>query len=77
MPQHRRNSCGRRQELDNQEYAGERESNSAYIYIRMERRRTVFDADYRDGICDHGEYAIVVRMNLVRDVAVNEDIAWT
>lgn len=43
----------------------------------MEWGRTVFDADYRDGICDHGEYAIVVWMDLVGNVAVNEDIAWT
>jgi hypothetical protein len=43
----------------------------------MKMRRTVFDADYRDSIRDHGEYAIVVWMHLVRDVAVNEDITWT
>jgi hypothetical protein len=43
----------------------------------MERGRTVFDADYPDGICDHGEYVIVVWMDLIRNVAVNEDIAWT
>jgi hypothetical protein len=38
--------------------------------------RTVFDADYRDGICEHGEHAVVVRVDLVRDVAVNEEVAW-
>ena len=43
----------------------------------MERRRTVFDANFCDGICDHGEYVIVVWVDLVRNVAVNEDIAWT
>lgn len=43
----------------------------------MERRRTVFDAGYRDGKCEHGEYTIVVWMDLVRNVAVNEDIART
>jgi hypothetical protein len=37
----------------------------------------VFDADYCDGICEHGEHAVVVRMDLVRDVAVDEDVAWT
>jgi hypothetical protein len=37
----------------------------------------VFDADCRDGKCNHGEYAIVVWMDLVRNVAVNEDITWT
>lgn len=36
----------------------------------------MFDADYRDGICDHGEHAVVVRVDLVRDVAVDEDVAW-
>jgi hypothetical protein len=39
--------------------------------------RTVFDAGYCDGKCDHGEHTVVVRMDLIRDVAVNEDIAWT
>jgi hypothetical protein len=39
--------------------------------------RTVFDAGCCDGKCDHGEHAVIVRMDLVRDVAVNEDIAWT
>ena len=38
--------------------------------------RTVFDADYTDGICEHGEHAVVVRMDLVRDVAMDEDFAW-
>jgi hypothetical protein len=37
----------------------------------------VFDAGCCDGICDHGEHAVVVRMDLVHDVVVNEDIAWT
>ena len=37
----------------------------------------MFDADCRDGICDHGEDGVVVRMDLVRDVAVDEDLAWT
>jgi hypothetical protein len=37
----------------------------------------VFDADNRDGKCDHGEHAIIVRVNLVRNVAVNEDVAWS
>jgi hypothetical protein len=36
----------------------------------------VFDADYPDGICEHREHAVVVRMDLVRDVAMNEDITW-
>lgn len=45
--------------------------------VCMGRGRTVFDADYRDGIGDHGEHAIVVWMDLVRNVAVNEDITWT
>lgn len=45
--------------------------------VCMERGRTVFDADYPNGICDHGEYVIVVWMDLIRNVAVNEDIAWT
>ena len=38
--------------------------------------RTVFDADYPDGICEHGEHAVVVRMDLVCDVAMDEDFAW-
>ena len=50
-------------------------SGSAVRDIRG-RRRTVFDADYCDGICDHGEHAVVVRVDLVRDVAVDEDVAW-
>ncbi len=37
----------------------------------------MFDADGRDGKCDRGEHAIIVRMNLVRNVAVNEDVAWS
>ena len=43
----------------------------------MERRHTVFDADWCDGICDHRKYVIVVWMDLVGNGAVNEDFAWT
>lgn len=43
----------------------------------MERRRTVFDLDFRDGKCEDGEYTIVIWMDLVRNVTVNEDIART
>jgi hypothetical protein len=46
------------------------------IWWQRGRGRTVFDADYCDGICDHGEHAVVIRVDLVRDVAVDEDVAW-
>jgi hypothetical protein len=44
---------------------------------REGKGRTVLDADYCDGECHHGEHAIVVWMDLVRDVAVDEDVTWT